>query len=147
MKTFHKEIEKFSSGTYDFIDLSEEIIAIAKESQIKNGLINIQSLHTSAAVLCNENEPLLLEDFRRNLEATAEKAGKYQHDNLAVRTVNVCAGECINGHAHCKAMHLPTSITINLIGGQVSFGQWQRIFLLELDQARPRRVQIMIIGE
>ncbi|MFA5165994.1 MAG: secondary thiamine-phosphate synthase enzyme YjbQ [Candidatus Paceibacterota bacterium] len=147
MKIFNKEIEKFSSKTYDFIDLSEEIIAIAKESQIKNGLINIQSLHTSAAVLCNENEPLLLDDFRRNLEMTAEKAGKYQHDNLAVRTVNICAGECINGHAHCKAIHLPTSITLNLIEGQISFGQWQRIFLLELDQARPRRVQIMIIGE
>lgn len=147
MKTLHKEIEKFSSRTYDFIDISEEIVAIVKESRIKNGLINIQSLHTSAAVLCNENEPLLLEDFRRNLEATAEKSGKYQHDNLAVRTVNICAGECVNGHAHCKAIHLPTSITLNLVEGEISFGQWQRIFLLELDQARPRRVQIMIIGE
>lgn len=147
MKSYHKEIERFSKQTYDFIDISEEIGSIVRESGVKNGLVNIQSLHTSSCVLCNENEPLLLEDFKENLESVATKDRKYRHDNMEVRTVNVCAGECTNGHAHCKAIHLPTSITLNLIDGKISFGQWQRIFLLELDQARPRTVQVMIIGE
>jgi secondary thiamine-phosphate synthase enzyme len=147
MKSHHREIEKFSKGTYDFIDITAEVSDIVAESKISNGLVNIQSLHTSSCVLCNENEPLLLEDFKENLENVATKDKKYRHDNLEVRTVNVCAGECINGHAHCKAIHLPTSITLNLIEGKISFGQWQRIFLLELDQARPRTVQVMIIGE
>jgi secondary thiamine-phosphate synthase enzyme len=147
MKSKNKILEYQTGGELQFIDITEEVERFVRESQIGEGLVNIQILHTSAALVMNENEPLLLEDIRANLEKTASKETKYNHDDFSKRTVNLCEDECINGHSHCKAIHLPSSITLNLINGKLQLGQWQRIMLVELDSARPRKVQIQIIGE
>jgi len=55
--------------------------------------------------------------------------------------------ECKNGHSHCLAAYLPTSVVLNIIDGKLSVGQWQRIFFIELDHARIRKVQIQVMGE
>jgi len=31
--------------------------------------------------------------------------------------------------------------------GKLQLGQWQRIFLVELDKSKPRKVQLQIMGE
>ncbi|PIR90404.1 hypothetical protein COU04_00060 [bacterium (Candidatus Gribaldobacteria) CG10_big_fil_rev_8_21_14_0_10_33_41] len=36
---------------------------------------------------------------------------------------------------------------MNLIKGEIQFGQWQRILLVELDRTRKRKIQIQILGE
>ena len=59
----------------------------------------------------------------------------------------MCDGECDNGHSHNKALHLPTSVMLNIIKGKLQLGTWQRIFAIELDQARPRKIALQIIGE
>ena len=147
MKNANKTIEYQTKGEFDFIDITEEVKNFAKESQIKNGLVNIQTLHTTATLILNENEPLLIEDIKRNLENCAPKNLTYSHDDFGIRTVNVCEDECVNGHSHCKSIHLPVNVTLNLIEGEIKFGQWQRIMFVELDKARKRKVQIQIIGE
>lgn len=143
----HEFLEHQTKGEYDLIDITEEVQSFVKESGVKEGLVNVQTFHTTAAVLLNEKEPLLEQDIKRNLDRIAPKDIKYEHDNFEVRTVNMCDDECANGHAHCKALYLPSNITLNLIEGELQLGQWQRLFLLELDRARPRKVQIQIIGE
>jgi len=146
MKITNKTIEFQTKEALEFIDFTDKIEEFVKESQIKDGLVNIQILHTSAALIVNENEPLLLEDFKENLKKTAPKDLVYQHNDLTKRTVNVCPDECLNGHSHCRAIHLLVSATLNLIDGKLQLGQWQRIFLIELDRSRERKVQIQIIG-
>ena len=47
----------------EFIDLTARIEALAAEAGIHAGLVNIQSLHTTTAIVVNEHEPLLLADF------------------------------------------------------------------------------------
>jgi len=145
--TKNKTIEFETQGDLDFVDLTEEVSEFVKSSGVKEGLINIQSMHTSAALIVNENEPLLIEDIKDNLRRTAPKEASYNHDNMKIRTVNVCDNECINGHSHCQAIHLLVSATLNIIQGEIQLGRWQRIFFVELDQKRPRRVQLQIIGE
>ena len=147
MKTANKTFEYQTKGIFDFIDITDEVKNFLKESEIKNGLVNIQVLHTTAGLIFNENEPLLIEDIKLHLERTAPRDLKYNHDDFGRRKVNLCDDECVNGHSHCKAIHLPVNITINLINGEVQLGQWQRILFIELDKARKRRVQIQIIGE
>jgi len=147
MKTFNKIIDYRTKGEFDFLDITDQVKDFIKESQIKNGLINIQTFHTTAALMVNENEPLLLEDIKRSLEHLSPKKLIYRHDDFKVRTVNVCSDECVNGHAHCKAIHLPVNVTLNIIEGNLQLGQWQRIFFVELDRARPRKYQFQILGE
>jgi secondary thiamine-phosphate synthase enzyme len=131
----------------DFIDFTKEVQSFVEESRIANGLINIQTLHTTAPLILNENEPLLLEDFKAHLEKISSKNLNYNHNDFSRRTVNVCEEECVNGHSHCQAIHLSPNLTLNVIGGELQLGQWQRIFLAELDSPRPRKVQIQIIGQ
>ncbi|MFA5355569.1 MAG: secondary thiamine-phosphate synthase enzyme YjbQ [Candidatus Paceibacterota bacterium] len=145
--TKNKTIEFETQGDLDFVDLTGEVSEFVKSSGVKEGLINIQSMHTSAALIVNENEPLLIEDIKDNLRRTAPKEASYNHDNMKIRTVNVCDNECINGHSHCQAIHLLVSATLNIIQGEIQLGRWQRIFFVELDQKRPRKVQLQIIGE
>jgi secondary thiamine-phosphate synthase enzyme len=147
MKIKSKTIEYQTKNEYEFLDITDQINDFVGETGIKNGLINIQSMHTTAALIFNENEPLLLEDIKRNLENISPKNIKYNHDNFAIRTVNMCSDECANGHSHCKAIHLSPSLTLNLIDGKMQLGRWQRVLFVELDRSRPRKVQIQVIGE
>jgi len=146
MKVLNKTIEFQTKDTFDFIDITDKVKDFITKSQLKDGLVNIQILHTSAALIVNENEPLLIEDFKNNLEKTASKDLNYQHNNLNKRSVNICPDECINGHSHCQAIHLLVNATLNLINGKIQLGQWQRIFIVELDHSRKRQVQIQILG-
>ncbi len=57
------------------------------------------------------------------------------------------ADEPINGHAHCRALLLPTSVTLTIVGGQLSLGRWQRLFFVELDGPRRRELSAVIVGE
>lgn len=146
MKILNKTIEFKTKGVFDFIDITEDIEKFIKESGVENGLINIQNLHSSAALIVNENEPLLIEDFKKNIEESAPKSVSYSHDDFEKRTVNMCMGECKNGHSHCKAIHLLVSATLNIKDKKLQLGQWQRIFFVELDNSRLRKVQSQIIG-
>lgn len=147
MKFYNEEIKVRTEKTYHFINLTDQVKEAVKKSGIKNGLINVQTLHTTTAIVVNEDEPLLLQDIERHLERFAEQGLSYYHDNFDIRTKNMCDGECANGHAHCKAVILPTNATINLINEEMQLGQWQQVFALELDRSRDRKIQIHIIGE
>jgi secondary thiamine-phosphate synthase enzyme len=54
--------------------------------------------------------------------------------------------ECPNGHAHCQHLFLPTSETIPILDGKLTLGQWQRIFLVELDRPKRRCVLVNVLG-
>jgi secondary thiamine-phosphate synthase enzyme len=147
MKTSNKTFEKRTNGFFEITDITDDVLLFVKESEIKNGLVNVQTMHTTAMIILNENEPLLLEDIKKNLEKTASSQESYNHDNFDIRTVNMCNDECQNGHSHCKAIYLSPNVTLNLINGETQLGQWQRVLFIELDRARDRRYQIQIIGE
>jgi len=147
MKISHKTLEFRTKKEFDFIDLTQEVEKFVTESQIKNGLVNIQTLHTTASLFLNENEPLLLEDFKVHLERLFPKDLNYNHNDFNRRTVHMHENECKNAYSHCQALHLPSNLVLNVIDGKLQLGQWQRIFLIELDQAKPRKVQIQIMGE
>lgn len=146
MQIKNKTIEYQTKGAFEFIDITDRVKEFIKESGIKHGLVNVQSLHTTCVLIFNENEPLLLEDIKAELKRLAPKKIGYNHDDFSRRTVNMCDGECANGHAHCRAILLQPSVTINLIDSELQLGTWQRLLFCELDQARPRQVQVQIIG-
>ena len=147
MKISHKTLEFQTNDEFDFIYFTNDVEKFISSSQIKNGLVNIQTMHTTAPLFLNENEPLLLEDFKKHLSQISPKNAAYNHDDFARRTVNMCSGECQNGHSHCEALHFPSNLVLNIIDGKMQLGQWQRIFLMELDKSKPRKVQIQVMGE
>jgi len=143
----HAHIRIATDHPTQFIDLTDRLEALVAQSGIRFGFVNVQSLHTTAAIVVNENEPLLLSDFADALERSAPTRAVYRHDDLAVRTVNLTADERINGHAHCRALMLGLSACINVIYGRLHLGAWQRVFLAELDGPRDREISVLILGE
>lgn len=131
----------------EFIDLTHRIQVIAAVAGLHSGLINVQTLHTTTALVVNEHEPLLLDDFGALLERTAPRDGIYAHDDPGLRTVNLVEDERMNGHAHCRALFLPSSVCLNVVRGEIQLGRWQRVFLVELDGPRERQVSMMMLGE
>jgi secondary thiamine-phosphate synthase enzyme len=143
---YHRRIRFDTRHPTEFIDLTLHIEAIALEAGMTAGLVNVQSLHTTTAIVVNEHEPLLLCDFAALLAEAAPEHEPYRHDDMGIRTVNLTPGERANGHAHCRALLLPTSVTLNLAHGRVQLGRWQRVFLVELDGPRSREVSVLILG-
>ena len=131
----------------EFIDITQKVQDCVAESQVTNGFVVVYSRHTTAAIKINENEPLLLQDMEEFLKRVAPRNGHYKHNDFNVRTVNMTDDECPNGHAHCQHLLLSTSETIPIVEGQMQFGRWQSIFLIELDHPRPREVVVQIMGE
>jgi len=146
MKIINHLIKLKTTTALDFIDITEKIKEKLKKAGVRRGVINIQSLHTTMAVLVQEAEPLLIMDIKKMLEKVAPRTAKYMHDNFDIRTVNMCDGECANGHSHCKATVLPTSCHLNIVDGDLQLGMWQRVFAVELDRSRPRQISLQIIG-
>jgi secondary thiamine-phosphate synthase enzyme len=145
-KVFYQSICLRTSGCMEFHDCTDLIQNVLKQSAIQEGIIHIQSKHTTASILLNENEPLVLEDMKRILERIAPQSENYLHNDFTIRTVNMTDQEDRNGHSHCKAIFLPVSQMINVVDGGLDLGKWQRIFLLELDCARQRTLSVMVMG-
>jgi secondary thiamine-phosphate synthase enzyme len=129
----------------EFIDITEDVQRIVDEAGALFGQVTVFSSHTTAAIRVNENEPLLLQDMARILHEVAPSQGTYEHNDFSRRAV-VEEDECANGHAHCQHLFLSTSETIPILDGQLALGQWQRLFLVELDHPRQRRVLVNVIG-
>ena len=131
----------------EFVDITDRLGRIVAASGVRARLINIQTLHTTTGIVVNEHEPLLLADFECTLDKAAPAGISYRHDDVSVRTVNLTPNERVNGHAHCRALLLPTSACLNVVDGRLLLGRWQRVFLVELDGPRERVLSLMILGD
>ena len=128
-----------------FVDLTALIAERVRRSGIRDGTITIQSRHTTAAVVVNENEPLLIEDFEDALEHWAPRGARYRHNDFSARGT-VPPGEKPNGHAHARALLLGASVTLNVAAGEIDLGEWQSVFLVELDGPRCRTLSVQVMG-
>src|SRR5262245_38448322 len=145
VRMYHSLIRFHTNECLQFVDLTDDVVSIIEKSGVSNGWVNVQTKHTTTAIVVNENEPLLQEDLKQMLETLAPRAGEYRHNDFS-RRVGIPPDEPANGHSHCKALFLPMSACVNIADGQIQLGRWQRIFLLELDESRERNISVMVMG-
>ncbi len=141
-----ESIELQTSTAPEFVDVTDRVERIVARSGVADGMAVVFSRHTTAAITINELEPLLLEDMAEFLERLAPRAAAYRHNDFSVRTVNMTPDESPNGHAHCLQLVLGASQTIPIQNGRLALGRWQRIFMVELDHARPRVAVVQAFG-
>lgn len=141
--TSTKIITKFillnSKGENDIIDITNNIKRILLESQLKNGILTLFVVGSTAAITTIEYEQGLQRDFPSMLERIAPKGIEYEHDNT---------WHDGNGHAHVRASLIGPSLTIPFINGETSLGTWQQIVFVEMDtRSRERKIVVQIIGD
>ena len=141
-----ESLEYRTSGELEFIDITEDVRGAVDRAGVGFGQVAVFSSHTTAAIILNEHEPLLLNDMARVLSRLAPAGDYYEHNDFSIRTVNMNDDEPANGHSHCQHLMLGTSETIPVHDSQLQLGRYQRIFLVELDQPRPRTVFVQTLG-
>jgi secondary thiamine-phosphate synthase enzyme len=145
--TFWAEtIEVQTTAARQFLDVTDKVAAVVQRSGVAQGWVSVFSKHTTAAVVIQENEPLLLEDMNALLERLSSAAGSYGHNDMSRRTGEMDVEECANGHAHCQHLLLGSSENIPVADSRMDLGRWQRVFLLELDRPRDRRLTVQVFG-
>ncbi len=144
MRILNHKIHLESKEIYDMQDITHQLSAWVTNEHLTRGLINIFLEHTSAAICINEfTDPRLLNDFKNKLAHFNPIDAPYEHNES-----HACNNDgCINGHSHCNAIFLPTSVSIQVIDGKINLGTWQRLFFIELDRSRPRNISLMYLGE
>jgi len=128
------------------VDITDRVAAIAREASLQNGFAIVFSRHTTAAIRINENEPMLIQDMEQFLERVAPAQAYYNHNDSAHSLEPEREGGP-NGHSHCQQLLLGASEAVPIAQGDLVLGQWQRLFLVELDRGREREIVVQLVGE
>lgn len=146
LRAAHARLELRTERPFQLIDITPIVAERVRRSGVMLGTASVQVLHTTAAVLVNENEPRLLEDVEEFLRRLAPAGVLYRHDQLEQRQGPVALDEPLNGHAHLQALVLPVSVQLNVVAGALELGCWQSLFLVELDGPRSRSLSLVVSG-
>ena len=125
----------------ELVDLTSRIMEYARRFNIREGLISLWSMHTTCALFINEFQTALLSDIKRFLEQMVARDAAWMHNDPDM-------SDCdrMNADSHLRAMLLGHNLSLQISGGEVVLGQWQRILMAELDGPRARSLRIQILG-
>ena len=137
MGVFRKSVKIKTKGLNDFVNITKDIEKIVNESKIKNGMVFLNSLHNTAALIMQEDDSTIHRDLVNTLENIVPLKGKYEHNYEGPE----------NATAHLKTNLLSSNLTIPLENGKLVLGTWQQIFFVELFEPREREVVVTIMGE
>jgi len=125
----------------ELVDLTDRLMEFVRNLRIREGMLSLWSMPTTCAVLINEFQTALLSDIKRFLEDMVTRDAEWMHNDPE-------HSDCdrMNADSHLRAMLLGHSLTLQISGGELVLGQWQRILAAELDGPRARTFRIQAWG-
>jgi secondary thiamine-phosphate synthase enzyme len=137
MKTHTEYVEFQTKKRREYINITGEVERAVRRSGIREGMVLVSALHTTAGIYINDDEDGLLHDLDEMLEKLAPFRAPYRHH---------ATGED-NGDAHLKSVLVHHQVIVPVTDGKLDLGTWQRIFYAEFDGRRRKRVVIKVLGE
>jgi secondary thiamine-phosphate synthase enzyme len=140
--TIHGETLVISTDQrIELVDLTMQVMEFVRRFNMKEGLVSLWSMHTTCSLFINEFQTALLTDIKRFLEQMVARDAEWMHNNPE-------HSDCdrMNADSHLRAVLLGHHVTLQVSGGEVVLGQWQRILMAELDGPRARSLRIQIFG-
>lgn len=142
--TFRVHGETFSVTTANrlqVVDLTEQVMSLVRQIGIAEGTVHLFSMHTTCTVFINEFQKALVADVEHFLERIVPRDGRWQHNDPQLSDCDRA-----NADSHLRALLLGHQLTLQVSGGEVVLGQWQRILLAELDGPRTRTLRLQVMG-
>ena len=141
LKVVRKTFTMLSEKRTQVLDITKQIRDIVLGADIKEGIILVNSLHTTCALFVNEFQGALVDDLKTMMERLVADNAGYKHDDPRF-------SDCERGNAtsHLRAALLGRSVAVGISGGELSLGRFQSILFAELDGPRPRSIDIQIMG-
>jgi len=126
---------------FQVIDLTERVMTLVRDLRITEGLVHLFSMHTTCTIFINEYQAALVADIKTFLERVVLRDAEWRHNDPE-------HSDCdrMNADSHLRALLLGHNLTLQVSGGEVVLGQWQRILMAELDGPRARSLRIQIFG-
>ncbi|MFH0884098.1 MAG: secondary thiamine-phosphate synthase enzyme YjbQ [Candidatus Micrarchaeota archaeon] len=137
MKSSTNYITLKTEKKIQIVKITEKVEQAVKESGVKEGLVLINPMHITAAVVVNDNESGLHNDYIHLLEKIVPYNADYRHNDT---------GED-NAAAHIWRQLMGHQAVMAITNGRLDLGHWEQIFYFEFDGRRNKRVLIKIIGE
>lgn len=165
MKVVHKVFSVQSKMQVTFDDMTDQVKDAIKEAGVQNGIVTVFSQHTSCSVFIQEDSegvtykgiPYILQDTINCLEKiipTCEYEGQYLHPCVHhIEQAQKLRGEeklwGLNTDGHIKSSIMGRSETIPIVDGEMTLGEFGRIYFADWDKtrARERQVRVQIMGE
>jgi len=117
------------------LDFSDELNALVREADVKEGLCTLFIQHTSASLLIQESyDP----SARRDLENWLNRLVP-ENDPLYTHTLEGPD----DMPAHIKAALTASSVSIPVLEGELALGAWQGVYLWE-HRHQPGRRQVIV---
>ena len=139
MKQFFEEI-KINTNGQTLIEITDQILSILKNTKIRNGILNLSILHTSASLLVQENaDPDVQKDLLNFFDKISPMDPKlYVHGSEGPDDMP----------AHIKTALTMTHLTLSIKNKILIFGTWQGIYLFEHRiNSQNRTVLVHILGD
>ena len=125
----------------ELVDLTDRIMTLVRSLRIREGFVNLFSMHTTCTVFINEWQVALKSDIKQFLETVVARDAEWMHNDPD-------HSDCdrMNADSHLRALMLGHSLTLQISGGEVVLGQWQRVLMGELDGPRARTLRVSVMG-
>jgi len=122
-------------------DLTKQIRDVVREADVKEGLLIVNSLHTTCALFVNEFQSALIEDLLTMLRQLVADKNGYKHDDPRY-------SDCERGNAsaHLRSALVGRSVVVGISDGELALGRFQSILCAEFDGPRSRGIDIQILG-
>ena len=122
MKQLFHEI-KINTEGQGFYDFTSKTISWLNKQEIKNGILNINILHTSASLVIQENaDPDVLHDLKNFFDKLVPMDEKlYKHTTEGKDDMP----------AHIKSALTNNQLTLSLKNKKLTLGSWQGLYLFE----------------
>ena len=126
-----------TKGNSDIIDITPQLKRSLEEERIKDGIIFLSVIGSTAALTTMEYERGLVGDLKNTLETILPYRSDYAH-NLTWSDDN--------GHSHLRSSFIKTQLFVSVTGGKLDLGTWQQVVLIDFDtRARDREIVAKII--
>lgn len=126
-------------GDGDIIDLTGDVAKAVRQSGIRDGIVAVCAIGSTAGVSTIEFEPGLKRDWPELMQKLVPSGVAYAHDKTW--------GDG-NGYAHLRSTLVGTTFTTAVSDTKVVLGTWQQIVFLEFDnRPRDRQVRVQVMGE
>lgn len=121
--------------------ITQEIVDFVAQTPVREGVVQISSLHTTAGIMLNETQDALLGDMKAMFEQVVPRGVYYKHNDPLF-------SDCDrrNADAHLRAIVVGPSLSIPIENGKMKLGTWQQILFTEFDGPNHRKVHIQVMG-
>src|SRR5262245_8689080 len=140
-RIFNRIVDWITSERMQLINITDRINEIVRKSGIRDGIVHLQSLHTTTSVFINEWQDALLHDVRTFLDELVNRENSWRHNDPACSDC-----ERQNADSHLRGMVMGQSLSLQVRNSAVLLGTWQSIILAEFDGPRSRSMSIQISG-